>query len=221
LPFRGSLFFDIDQDGRYDPATDFRHQPSRFDPGSGPKFWYSLRLLREARKRNLFGSSRPAHIPAIEEAVEFWRYRDATGLVGDAVRKIPNLGVIVVANTRDHMQLAPDHPHIRIQVNAFEKAGARFIRLNPDRAYVEWLVGEPRPGVSDNDAGNRYTPRSILPAVCPNDVAHRTLLQLAALCELADRVQAANFKPNLDSVLYPAAPRAVRRPPNQSSTPRR
>lgn len=211
LPFRGSLFFDIDGDGRYDPEADFRHQPARFDPSSGPRFWYSIRLLREAEKRDLYGGARPGHIPTAEEAVEFWHYRDATGLVTDAVRKIPDLAVIVVANAQDHMQIAPDHPHIRIQVNAFQKAGARFIRLNPDSAYVEWLIGENGPGLVDNDAGVLYTPKTILSALCPNEAAHR-ILHPAAICELADRVQAGNFEPNLDSVLYPDAPKMVRRP---------
>ncbi len=211
LPIHGALFFDMNGNGRYDPGVDFRHQPAMYNPGSGPKFWYSIRLLREAEKRRLYGDSRPAHIPSVEEAIEFWHYRDATGLVPDAIRKIPNLAVIVVANTQDHMQVAPDHPHIRIQVNAFQKAGARFIRLNPDRAYVEWLIGESRPGVPDNDAGLRYTPKTILSALCPNEAAHR-ILQVAALCELADRVHARNFKPNLDRVLYPDAPKLVRKP---------
>ena len=211
LPIHGALFFDMNGNGRYDPKIDFRHQPARFDPGSGPKFWYSIRLLREAEKRHLYGDSRPAHIPSVEEAIEFWHYRDATGLVPDAIRKIPNLAVIVVANNQDHMQVAPDHPHIRIQVNAFQKAGAHFIRLNPDRAYVEWLMGESRPGLVDNDAGILYTRKTILSAICPNEAAHR-ILHPAAICELADRVHASNFKPNLDRVLYPDAPKVVRRP---------
>ena len=208
LPFRGSLFFDMDGNGRYDPQTDFRHQPVGFDPGQGPKFWYSIRLLREAERRNLFGDSWPTHIVTVEEAEEFWHYRDATGLVPDAIRKIPNLAAIIVANEDDHMQVAPDHPHIRIQANAFQEAGARFVRVNPDRAYVRWLIGESRPGLVDNEAGTLYTPKTIRAALCPNEAAHR-ILQVAAMCELADRIQAGNFQPNLDRVLFPDAPKAA------------
>ncbi len=220
LPFRGSLFFDVDGNGRYNAATDFRHQPVMYNPGHGPKFWYSVRLLREAEERSLFSDSKPAHIPTVEEAVEFWRYRDATGLVPEAVRKIPNLAVIIVANEDDHMQVAPDHPHIRIQANAFQKAGARFVRVNPDRTYVEWLVGESRPGLVDNNAATLYTPKTICAALCPNEAAHR-ILQVAAICELADRVQADNFEPNLDHVLFPNAPKAAGPPPLRSSRPQR
>ena len=220
LPFRGSLFFDMDGDGRYDPQIDFRHQPARFDPRQDPKFWYSIRLLREAERRNLFGDSWPAHIATVEEAREFWHCRDATGLVPDAIRKIPNLAVIIVANEHDHMQVAPDHPHIQIQANAFQEAGARFVRVNPDRAYVEWLIGESRPGLVDNDGGMLYTPNTIHAALCPNEAAHR-ILQVAAMCELADRVQAGNFEPNLDKVLFPDASRVVRPPMRDGQGPGR
>jgi len=136
----GILFFDMDGDGRCESEDDYRLQPPVFDLGEGPKSWYSVQLIREAEKRALFGDSRPAHMPTLAEAIEFWRYRDATGLVAKAVRKVPGVAVIVVASETDHVQIAPDHPHIRAQVNAFQKAGAQFIRLNPDRAYVEWLA---------------------------------------------------------------------------------
>jgi len=207
-------------DGRYNAETDFCHQPPMYNPGGGTMFWYSIRLLREAERRSLFGDSKPAHIPTAEEAVEFWRYRDATGLVPEAVRKITNLAVIIVANEDDHMQVAPDHPHICIQANAFQKAGAHFVRVNPDRAYIQWLVGESRPGLVDNDAGTLYSPKTIRAALCPNEAAHR-ILQVAAMCELADRVQADNFEPNLDRVLFPDAPKAAGPPTRRSPLPQR
>ncbi len=115
---------------------------------------------------------------------------------------------VVIANEDDHMQVAPDHPHIRIQANAFQEAEARFIRVNPDRAYVQWLTGESRPGVVDNDAGILYDHKTIRSALCPNEAAHR-ILHVAAMCELADRVQESNFQSNLDSVLFPDAPKVA------------
>jgi len=224
----GSLFFDMDGDGKCESKDDYRPQLLVFDLGTGRKSWYSVRLMREAEKRGLFGKHRPAHIPSLDEAVEFWRYRDATGLVAEAVRKVPHVAVIVVAGETDHVQIAPDHPHIRAQVNAFQKAGARLIRLNPDRAYVEWLFGRKVPGVPDNDAGLQYTPKTIGPALCPDGAVPKQLLSPAAICELADRVQAGNFEQNLDLVLFPDAPKtsgpppgAGRRTPNREGRPPR
>jgi len=224
----GSLFFDMDGDGKCESEDDYRLQPLVFDLGAGRKSWYSVRLMREAEKRGLFGNHRPTHIPSLDEAVEFWRYRDATGLLSDAIRKVPNVTVIVVAGETDHVQIAPDHPHIRAQVNAFQKAGAQFIRLNPDRAYVEWLLDRKVPAVPDNNAGRQYTPKTIAPALCPDGGVPKQLLSSAAICELADRVQAGNFEPNLDRALFPDAPKtsgplpgAGRRTPNREGRPPR
>jgi hypothetical protein len=164
-------------------------------------------LLREAEHRELIPERRPAHIPSLDEAEEFWRYRDATGLVHDAIEEIPDLAVIVVARATDHVQIAPDHPHIYTQVNAFCEAGAKFVRLNPDRAYVEWTLNQRRPQAPDNDAGLTYGPTTIGDALCPDDVTNGHLLTGAAICELVDRVQSDKFEANLDGVLYPDAPR--------------
>ncbi len=215
----GSLFFDMDGDGKCDSADDYRLQPLVFDLGTGRKSWYSVRLMQEAEKRGLFSKPRPAHIPSLDETIEFWRYRDATGLLADALRKVPKLSVIVVAGETDHVQIAPDHPHIRIQVNAFQKAGAQLIRLNPDRVYVEWLFDRNLPDVPDNNAALQYTPKTIGPALCPDRAVPKQLLSPAAMCELADRVQAGNFEANLNRVLFPDAPKTSgppnRRPPFQ------
>ncbi len=62
-----------------------------------------------------------------------------------------------------------------------------------------------------------YTPRTIRAALCPNEAAHR-ILQVAAIGELADRVQADEFQPNLERVLFPDAPKAAARAPR--GTPR-
>jgi len=209
----GSLYFDMNSNGQVDGDEDFKLQPLLFDLGEGPRTWYALQLTREAHRRNLFGAPRPPHIPTLEESIEFWRYRDATGLIGDAVRKLPKVAVIVIANETDHVQIAPDHPHISAQVNAFQRAGAKFIRLNPDRSYTEWIVGREAPAVPDNDAGLAYHASTIAAALCPDGAVPRQLLSPAAMCELADRVQAGNFEANLGQILFPNTPKATRPTP--------
>lgn len=209
----GSLFFDMNGDAKYQADADFTLQPQVFDVGQGPKSWYSVRAIREAERRVFLNARRPAHIPKLGEAIEFWRYRDATGLIPDAVLNIPDIAVIVVAGETDHVQIAPDHPHIYAQVNAFQKAGARFVRLNPDRSYVEWLFNREVSKATDNDAGLQYSPANIRPALFPDGAAPKQLLSPAAMCELADRVQAQRFESNLNAVLYSGAPREFGPPP--------
>jgi hypothetical protein len=210
--FKGALFFDFDSDGKFSSNEDFPANSFVGDDGQGIKAWYSPRLLAEAEQRSLFGRKRLEHIPSLTEVQEFWRYHDAAGSIAEAIRKCTNLAVIVYAGQRDHVQAAPDHPHILTQVEGFRKAGARFVRLNPDRAYVERLLasGQQPPDrlvkpFCDNDAGRFYDRDNIRNHLEPEGLPI-TLFMQAAVCELADRVQSKNWSKNLQSVLYVDAP---------------
>ncbi|NOZ21729.1 MAG: hypothetical protein GXP25_11665 [Planctomycetes bacterium] len=218
---QGGLFFDMDGDGKFSPDKDFQHRGLLFDLGNGPKAWYSIRLIAEAERRDLYGGHRPAHIPTLKEAKEFWRYRNAAPLIPDIVKKIPNLAVIVIANQKDHVQIAPDHFHILAQVNGFQKAGAKFIRVNCDRAYAEWALGRKDSRIVDNPANVAYTGQSIQKALQANDLDRSRMLSSAAVCEVADRVQAGNFQPDLETVLFPSAPKASAPAFDRPRTPRR
>ena len=171
--------------------------------------WYSPRILGEAERRQLTGGRQPAHIPSLAESREFWRYRDAAPSIPQAVRHCTNLAVIVYANERDHVQAAPDHGHILIQLEGFRQANARFARLNPDRSYVEWLAAN-RPGsglaLPDNPAGKAFNRGNIGSGLEPAHFPPQLYMQ-AAVCELADRTHARQWAANLDAVLYPAARR--------------
>jgi hypothetical protein len=143
---------------------------------------------------------------ALAEAREFWRYRDAAPSIPEAVRKCPRLAVIVYANERDHVRADPAHTHILEQVEGFRKAGARFVRLNPDRACVEWLLrdapGDRREATfPDNPAGKVWTRANITEGLEPSTLPLGLYMQ-AAVCELADRTYAGNWSPNLDGVLF-------------------
>lgn len=180
---------------------------------------------REAESRKLYGELRPSHVPSLDESIEYRRWRDAGGAIGDAIQKCPNVAVIVYANERDHVQAAPDHPHILIQVEGFRQAGAKFVRLNPDRAYVERIPDSGGPPLRtqersfpDNDAGTPWDQNNIRSGLEPKGLPIPLFMQ-AAVCELADRVAAQNWLENLDAVLYPDAPwRAVDRPATPEGT---
>jgi hypothetical protein len=210
-PLKGALFFDLNGDGRFSESGDFPANVFVQDLGKGMKAWYSPRLIREAEQRKLYGERRPNHIPSLAESTEYWRWRDAAGSIAAAVRKCPSVAVIVYANERDHVQVAPDHPHILTQLEGFRKAGAKFVRLNPDRAYVERiLAGGPQnlaPGqrFPDNDAGVARDRSNIRDGLEPESLPMMPYMQ-AAVCELADRVQARTWAKNLEAVLYPDAP---------------
>jgi hypothetical protein len=219
---KGAFFFDLDQDGKFSAEKDFPANCFVGDDGGGVKAWYSPRILAEAERRYLIAGQRPPHIPSLEQSKEFWRYRDAAPSIPEAVRNCTNLAVIVYANERDHVQAAPDHGHILIQVEGFRLAKARFLRLNPDRSYVGRIfASRPRPGLGfgaervrpqeeadrfpDNPAGQAFDRGNITSGLEPAQFPLNVYMQ-AAVCELADRTQARQWVPNLGGVIYPNAP---------------
>ncbi|MBM3359712.1 MAG: hypothetical protein FJY54_18620 [Betaproteobacteria bacterium] len=214
----GAFYFDLNGDGRFSRDDDFPCNCFVGDAGAGVKAWYSPRILAEAEKRALIRSDRPSHVPTLAEAREFWSWRDAAPSIPEAVRRCTNLAVIVYANERDHVQADPAHTHILEQAEGFRQAGARFVRLNPDRAYVEHLTASLPPrlraGVKfpDNPAGKTWTRSNINEGLEPSGLPLGLYMQ-AAICELADRTQAGNGSANLAAVLFPDAPRAPAPPP--------
>jgi hypothetical protein len=219
---KGAFFFDLNGDGLFSPDRDFPANCFVGDAGTGVKAWYSPRILAEAERRHLVSGQRPGHIPSLAESRDFWRYRDAAPSIPDAVRNCTNLAVIVYANARDHVQAAPDHGHILVQVEGFRQASARFVRLNPDRSYVERVVAsgpalgqglrddlgrteEASDRFPDNPAGKAFDRSNIASAVEPARFPLQVYMQ-ATVCELADRTQANQWAADLDGVLYPNAP---------------
>jgi hypothetical protein len=192
---KGAFYFDIN--GKL-PVNCFVG-----DAGSGLKAWYSPRILAEAERRHLITGTKPEHIPTLEQAREFWQWRDATPGIPAAVRNCDKLAVIVYANERDHVQADPAHTHILTQVEGFRQAGARFVRLNPDRAYVE-RIAPSAARFADNPAGKTWTRANIRDGLEPSSLPIGIYMQ-AAVCELADRTHAGNWSPNLNAVLYPAS----------------
>jgi len=199
---KGAFFFDLDGDGRFSETKDFPVNGFVGDAGDGVKAWYSPRILAEAEKRKLISGERPGHVPTLAESQEFWRYRDAAPGIPDAVRNCTNLAVIVYANERDHVQVDPAHTHILEQVEGFRKAGAHFVRLNPDRAYVESVIPTSKVETQfpDNPAGKVWTRANIAEGVEPSALPIGIYMQAAA-CELADRAQVGVWSNDLDAVL--------------------
>ena len=200
---RGGLYFDINQNGQVDPGTDFIVYPFAYELNDTVKVFYSVRLMKEATNRNLLPDDRPSHIPTLEQTREFWYWRNGENWIEKAVENIPQLMFIVEASETDHVQSAPDHPHILIQYEGFRSAGARFVRLNPDRSYVENMINRPAPTAADNPAFTPFDHISIRSALEPprNEGYPLNITVAAAACELADRTQWNNVEPQIDDVI--------------------
>jgi len=188
----GGLYFDINQNGELDGGVDYLASYHSF---LGLDY-YSNRIRQAAQE---LGVPLADRIATVEETQEFWLWRNGEHWIEDAVQANPDLMFIVEAGDRDHVQGAIDHPHVLIQYDGFLNAGARFVRLNPDRSYIEDILGMAMPDAVDNDAFASFDHLTIRTAVQPRDiVALRSEFSVAAaLCEVADRTKENNLAPQL------------------------
>jgi len=108
-----------------------------------------------------------------------------------------------VAGEVDHVQACPALPGIQQAYDGLGEVGI-WRRMNPDAAYVHAIAGgRVRGGIRDNDANAAIPAGAMKHFVHPMDKGvPKPLFQLAAVVELADRVQFGNSEPNLDNVLW-------------------
>jgi len=210
----GGLFFDMNQDGQVDMSIDYIPYPLVFEMQDGLKAYYSERLRDKASQQNLFPAVPPSHIPSTTEIRQFWAVRNGARWIDSTIIKLPDLMFIIVANDTDHVQRSPDHPHVILQYEGFVNAGCRFVRLNPDRSYVESLLGHADPRAVDNPAFMSLDRTDMKSVVEPVDANNRddigyTLIAAAAACELADRTQFNNISDQTDGLLTDVKPAVI------------
>lgn len=210
---RGALFLDGNENGKLDPESDFLFSGILL-PGPPPKTYYSPMLTRAAGNKKVFGGEWPSHVASLKEAEECWSIRDGVTNIPAAVKNVPQLAVMIFAGAKDHVQDTADHLHIRLQYDGFRRAGVRWIRLNPDANYLEWVLGRKTSPVIQNKAGAVFDRHTIREAVLPEPPEGPTAAQAltAAACELADRTTKRDWRPALPAVLFADAPRQAVRP---------
>ena len=199
----GGLYFDLDGNGRRDAGADFVPYPLVFEIGGRLQAFYSERIMKAANDAGLIPAQGPAHLISLKATRSFWRPRNGERWIRRAARRNRGLMFLVVASEQDHVQTAPDHPHVLLQYDGFLATSARVVRVNPDRAYVEDVLGASANKAVDNPAFTRFDHQSIRDAVEPG--GSRTVfgkaLVPAAACELADRTQYDDLRPQLGAVL--------------------
>lgn len=198
---RGGLYFDINTNEQVDVGTDFVLYPIKIKTPVDTTVYYSERIFQNALAKNLLPVPPLSHLPSPIQTQNFWEWRNGEKWIQDAVDKIPGLMFIVYAFDTDHVQSAPDKPHVLIQYEGFRNAGARLVRLNPDRQYVESVLGSAEPRAADNPAFQIYNHLTIRNAMEPDGITHNNIFAQAAVCELADRTQWNDVTPQLDDVL--------------------
>jgi hypothetical protein len=190
----GAFYFDINGNEDFNLVTDY---PANYHYFLG-RCYYS-EWIRDAADN--LGISYPDHIASAQETRVFWYYRNGEKWIDSVLYHNPELMFIVEAGVVDHVQGAPDHPHILNQYNGFLDANARFIRLNPDRSYVEDIVGREVEDAADNDGFEVFNRQNIKNALQPRNIHDFTYewSVMAAACELADRTRNDNIDPQIDA----------------------
>lgn len=204
----GAFYLDLNGSGRPDEGDVV---PSALPvPGAGrPLFAYPRSLVEAAAQRQLVPGW-PVHLLPAGQIGEFWRDRDAAGSFVQARINREPLLAMVLGTERDHVQAAPDHPHIHAAYQGWLSARLSFVRLNPDRAYLAALTGAAAIGAPETPANTPLERLDLPPHLIPEGLLPDALLAAAAACELADRVATGNRDPDLAAVL---APTELPRPP--------
>lgn len=210
FPLTGVFYLDTNETGSYD-ENDFHFSPLG-GPGvmaggqHRPKGYFSVELIETiiSQAGRLFAPSSPPWLATPPEVLNYWQDRDGSLLINAAHQKLPGLRIISVSSINDHVQIQPDHPHIRSNVAGWINSGHSFIRHNPDSAYVTAVCNCNDSLIPDNDVGTPVPYPGIEQTLEPEHVGQTPLdkfIPLAAILELCDRAYTNDSSTNIESIL--------------------
>ena len=196
----GRAYLDLDGDGELSDA-DFvfgSRIPVMFDMR-----FHSVGLTRAlADGGSLTADSWPTDLATVDEAERVWAVLSSVPRYEAVGELNPDLMVMLVFADRDHVQPALDKPHIHMAFDGFSATAGLWVRLNPDRAYVESLAAEFAALASDNPANTE--PSNWIDARSwsyGNAAGANQIVPLAAVAEMADRAHGNVMDDDLDRPL--------------------
>jgi len=197
----GVAYLDLDNSGTI-TANDF--VMSWRVPGIFKKRTYSIALTQALLDNGaLTPSTWPTDLATPEEAARDWPFRQSTGRYIDLRSSMPDLKVMLVFAQDDHEQVVLDKPHIHQAFQGFRFEAGLWVRLNPDRAYVQSLIPTAGMDFPDNPANTQPADwMQIGTYAYPGQGPAVRLVPLAAVAEMADRTHFGRWDENLSQVLY-------------------
>jgi len=174
--------------------------PKLFD-----KRYYS-RALTQALLDNgaLTLNNWPEDLATPAETQQYWPFRITVYNYSKFKTQAPDLKVMLVFSKDDHVQAARNKPHIHQAWDGFFHAANLWVRMNPDRAYVNSINPDYHFAFPDNDANKEpFDWTYIRDFGFPAGLGTREDVWLVSVAEMADRVQMAKWDVNLDKVYYP------------------
>ena len=171
----------------------------------GKDYWSADLLQALLNNGSLSPETWPETLATPDEAVAHWPFRTTTGNYTRLGEVLPDLKVMLVFAADDHVQAAPDKPHIHQAYDGFHETAGLWCRLNPDRSYVDAFAGAGAGNaIPDNPANReptdwmqsrRWGYRNVR-----GSQLHR-FVALAAVAEMCDRTYANDWLPDLTAVL--------------------
>ncbi len=192
------------------PYFDFNHnkKPDTGDfimgtqvPSMFGKHYYSQALTQALLDNKAFTSSTwPSDLATTAETKRDWPYRETVKNYG-AIGKNTNLHFLLIFSNKDHVLAVNDAPQIHMAFDNLE-ANSVWTRLNPDASYLAAMKGTAKAQYTEIPANTAVGNWSNAAAE-GYDLAHiqSSIISLAGVAEMADRVHADNWSANLSSVL--------------------
>jgi len=145
----------------------------------------------------------PGDLATPEEAARDWPTRQSTGSYIDIRSKMPDLKVMLVFAQVDHIQAPQDKPHIHQAFQGLRFDAGLWVRLNPDRAYVQSLIPSVGENFPDNPANTQPDDWSQVKSYSyPGQGSDAYLVPISAVAEMADRTHYGRWDENLGQALY-------------------
>jgi hypothetical protein len=145
----------------------------------------------------------PPDLATPQEAADFWGAREFITRYNDLRNNAPDLEVMLVFAQNDSLQVAADKPHIHQAFQEFRFEDLYWVRLNPDRSYVQSLLPNAGMDFPDTPANTQPSDWSQINSYAyPASVAANTFVPLAAVAEMADRTHTDRWDENLGAPLY-------------------
>lgn len=200
--FTGRPYLDLDSNGVLD-TTDYAfgwHVPVMFG-----KRYFSTALTQALLDNGaLTLSNWPDDLATPEEAMREWASRQNNSRYFNLREQMPDLKVMLVFAINDHAQAAMDKPHIHQAFQGFRiQSYLDWVRLNPDRAYIQQLLTTAGLEYPDNPANTQPADwTQIATYGYPGQTLSNTYVPLAAAAEMADRAHTGRWDENLGQPLY-------------------
>ncbi len=200
--FIGYPYFDLNDNGRYD-GGDFIL--SYKVPTMEGKRLYSAALTQALLDNGaLTAETWPDDLLPPQEAAEAWAFRSTPARYPLLREKAPDLKVMLVFDAHDHVQPLPDKPNVHQAYDGFHATAGLWVRLNPDRAYVEALHLQGLERYREHPANQEPDDwMEINEWAHPHARAAGMRVSQAAVAEMADRTHDNRWEDDLDALLFP------------------